>query len=122
MPILSTDININPEMKFRPETIGVVESPEVYRYSLRKELNRASRDYDRFVRYVDKQKLENRKKKHPTMAKALWGAVKVALSMGAIYCAIRYRHSIPLIKSLCKPPKTPPPSFKNDIKSLFGKK
>lgn len=119
MPILSTDMNINPDMKFRPETIGVVDSPEVYRYSLQRDLDRANRDFDRFIRHVDKKKRENFLKDHPTMSKAIWGSVKAAIALCAILCAAKYRHSIPILKSMCKPPKTAPPSFKNDIKALF---
>ena len=58
MPTTITDTtpNINPHMKFKKTQVGVVKSPEVYQYSLRRDIQRADADYKKMMRSVEKRK------------------------------------------------------------------
>ena len=124
MPTTVTDTmpNINPHMKFKKTQVGVVRSPEVYQYSLRSDIERADRDYKTMMRSVEKRKMARLSEKYPNLTHNILGIMKTMCILFAAYCGMRYRHSIPLIKSICSKPKGTPPSFISDIKKLFGGK
>ena len=111
---------INPHMKFPVTKVGVVESPEVYQYSLQRDLQRADDYYNNFLRSVEKKNKAKLTEKYPNLTHNIIGILKTITILFAAYCGLRYRHSIPVVKSICGKPEKTPPSFTEDFKRIFN--
>ncbi len=110
---------INPHMKFKERPIGVVSSPAVYQYSLQNELEIANNYYKEFLESVNKHKKSRLAQKYPNLSKNISDVLKFITGLVGVYCIVRYRHSVPLLKNLCKKPKQAPPKFLEDLSKIW---
>ena len=110
---------INPHMKFTAPPKGVVQPPAVYSYSLAEELRLGENEYRQMLKTMNKSRLALIAEKHPNLKSNIMGVVTYTLGLITLCCGWRYRHSIPLLKSVCKKPKKRPPNFLVDVRRIW---
>lgn len=110
---------INPHMKFTPPKIGVVAPSAVYTYSLQDELQLGDNQYKQILGSMKRRSLANIAEKHPNLKTNIFSVVKLAMLVLAGWMGVRYRHSIPVLKDICKLPKKTPPNFKQDMEKIW---
>ena len=119
MSAVTNQPQINPHMKFNSPPKGVIEPPLVYSYSLSEELKRAEKDYVELIKNVEKSNLQAFRENHPNLKSNIIGIIKYAVGITALCCGWRYRHSIPILKSICKKPQKTPPSFVDEVRKIW---
>lgn len=111
---------INPHMKLAKTTRGVIQPPQnIYSYSLHDELVLGENQYRQILHSINKKQCAALAEKYPNLKSNILTVLKFTAAIGLAGIAFRYRQSIPLLKSICKKPKTSPPSFMSDIKKLW---
>lgn len=111
--------SINPHLKFTPAQKSVVNPPNVYQYSLQEELQLGENQYKQILKSLNKSRLAIIAEKHPNLKSNIISVFKYSLAIAMTWATIRYRHSIPFIKSFCKAPKKTPPSFSRDLDKIW---
>ena len=119
MATVNNQPTINPHMKLAPNKRGVIEPPAVYSYSLASELKHGEKEYKKMLDNMDKSKLALIAEKHPNLGHNIIGVIKYSLALATLCLGYRYRHSIPILKSICKKPQKTPPSFKIDLQRFI---
>lgn len=119
MTSVSNQPTINPHMKFQPLQKGVVMPPDVYRYSLHDELQLGENQYKDIIRSLNKSRMARFAENHPNLKSNIMSVFKYATTIMLGWMAIRYRHSIPGLKSICKAPKKTPPNFMDDLRKIW---
>ena len=110
---------INPHMKLAPNQRGVIQPPAVYSYSLSEELKLGEKEYKKMLDNMNKSKLAIIAEKHPNLGHNILGVIKYSLGIASVYLGYRYRHSIPILKSICRKPQKTPPSFRTDFQRFL---
>ena len=111
---------INPHIKFTPSTIGVIQTPpEIYRYSIQEEVRTGESQYRQILHSLNRSQLARISEKHQNLKSNIQSILKYTLAIAIGGLAFRYRHTIPILKKMCKKPKNTPPSFFNDLEKIW---
>lgn len=111
---------INPHMKLAklPKDV-ITPPPAIYSYSLQDELCIGDKHYRQLLRSLNRSRLARISEKHPNLKSNILSVFRFALTIIAGGLAFRYRHSLPLLKSICKKPKAKPPKLLNDLEKIW---
>ncbi len=110
---------INPQMKFAPRKSGVVHVPPVYKYSLYDELKLGEKQYKSIAGSIKRRHMAAIAEKHPNLKSNIYSVIKLGGLVLCGYLGVRYRHSLPLLRGICKTPKKTPPDFKTDMHKIW---
>lgn len=111
---------INPHMKFTPSPTGVIHTPPaIYQYSLQEEVRTGETQYRQILRSLNRNRLARISEKHPNLKSNILSVFRFTLAVTIGGLAIRYRHSLPLLKNICQKSKKTPPSFFNDLEKIW---
>ncbi len=111
---------INPHLKLAKAAQVVIQPPQnIYSYSLHDDLLLGENQYRQILHSINKKQRAVFAEKHPNLKSNILTVLKFTAVVGFAGMVFRYRQSIPLLKSVCKKPKTSPPSFIADIKKLW---
>lgn len=111
---------INPHMKLaKPLSCAVVPPAAIYQYSLHDELLLGENQYRQILNSMNRSRLAIISEKHPNLKSNIFSVIKFTLGVATAGLALRYRHSLPVLKSMCKKPKKTPPTFLNDIEKIW---
>lgn len=117
--MINNNQTINPHMKLKPQVKGVVQPPLVYSYSLSEELKLGEQEYKQMIKKLNKKQMATFRENHPNLKTNILSIIGVALGIIGICCGYRYRHSIPILKSICKPPEKTPPEFIKEFSKIW---
>ena len=119
MATINNQTIINPHMKLAQNQKGVIQPPAVYSYSLSEELKLGEKEYKKMLDSMNKSKLEIIAENHPNLGHNILDVIKYSIGIAGLYLSYRYRHSIPILKSICRKPQKTPPSFKIDLQRFL---
>ena len=119
MTTVNNQATINPHMKFEPIKKGVIVPPNVYQYSSHDELQLGENQYKEIVKSLNRSRMARFAENHPNLKSNIMSVFKYAAAIMLGWGAIRYRHSIPWLKSICRTPKKTPPNFMNDLRKIW---
>ena len=111
---------INPHMKLaKPISRAVVPPAAIYQYSLHDELLLGENQYRQILKSMNRSRLAIISENHPNLKSNIFSVIKFTLGIAAAGLAFRYRHSLPVLKSMCKKPQKEPPRFLNDLEKIW---
>jgi len=107
-------------MKFTPSPKGVIQPPPaVYNYSIQDEIQIGEKQYRQILHSMNRGRLAILSEKYPNLKTNILSVFKYTLAVIACGLGVRYRHSIPVLKNMCKKPKKTPPNFANDLEKIW---
>lgn len=119
MQTINNQPQINPHMKFTPSPTGVIHTPPIYQYSIQEEVRSGENQYRQLLFSLNRSRIAQISEKHPNLKSNILSVFRFTLAVAISGLMVRYRHSIPVLKNMCKKPKKIPPTFISDLEKIW---
>ena len=119
MSTINNQPTLNPHMKLAPRQVAIIQPPAVYSYSLTEEMKQEEKEYKKMLDSINKNRMMSFSEKHPNLKNNIIGVLKYTIAFASICLGYRYRHSIPILKSICKKPEKTPPKFREELQRVW---